>query len=540
MMMKGLTSLPEKWKNAAGCLAAFLIPFCSIMIIRILMMNGGEISIDGFYHAGMGKLGPGVFTAKQFPWTDLAIWKTTFADKELLYHFILWLIFRFQEMLGFSTGVPFHFAASVFLALVCGAWVYALKAYKVPFSLMCAGGLLLPFSAPNWTYRLVMLRPHVLSLAFILFIIGFMARKMSFKWRCIVVGVTSFLYCWSYSNPHFIVLPVLFFSLFQFRNEGKKVLLLPLLSFVSVMLGLILHPQMPNTFKIWKLQSWDAMFAPMLASMQSARPSEMLPPGLIWLSTIVPLLLLGFYTLYLLIRRIERGGWKFVEPCVYALALLAFGFLGGTFLVMRSIEYGGPLTVLLFLILIWQAWRDGLPPLQGGGSVRRVMLPVLLVTILISVFSMVLAVVDGRKGVRYPPEKMAAWMKENLYKGEVVVNLDWSDFAQLFYASPDQYYLWGLDPVFAQYANPRKVKMLIYTRDPMRRPLHYAYIGKMFRSRYAVILYPRVPHASFLASAGWKLKKEFRRDDGRPEGWIFALDEREAIQLPHTQILMQK
>lgn len=540
MMMKWLASLPEKWRNVLGCLAAFLIPFCSIMVIRILMMNGGEISIDGFYHAGMGKLGPGVFAAKQFPWTDLAIWKTTFADKELLYHFLLWIIFRIQGMFGISTGVPFHFAASIFLALVCGAWVYALRAYKVPFSLMCAGGLLLPFSAPNWTYRLVMLRPHVLSLAFILFVIGFMARKMSFRWRCIIIGVVSFLYCWSYSNPHFIVIPVLFFALFQFRSEGRKVLLLPVFSFLSVMLGLILHPQMPNTFKIWKLQSWDALFSPMMASMQTAKPTEMLPPGLIWLSTIVPLLLLGLYTLYLLIRRIERGGWKFVDQNVYPLAFLAAGFLGGTFLAMRAIEYGGPLTVLLFLILIWQALRDGLPlPGQGGGQ-RRVVLLVLLVTVLISGFSMVLSVVDGRKGVRYPPEKMAAWMKTNLHKGEIIVNLDWSDFAQMFYAAPDQYYLWGLDPVFAQSVNPKKVKMLFYTRDPRRRPLNYAYIGRVFRSRYAVILYPRVPHAAFLASAGWKLKKEFRRDDGRPEGWIFALDEREAVTLPHTRIMPQK
>ena len=213
-MMKIFSSLSEKWRTAAGCAAAFLIPFCSIMLIRILMMDGGEISIDGFYHAGMGKLGPSVFAAKEFPWTDLAIWKTTFADKELLYHLLLWIIFRIQNLFGVSTGVPFHFAASVFLALVCGAWVYALRSYKVPFSLMCAGGLLLPFSAPNWTYRFVMLRPHVLSLALILFVIGYMARKVSFRQRCIVISLVSFLYCWSYSNPHFIVIPILFFALF--------------------------------------------------------------------------------------------------------------------------------------------------------------------------------------------------------------------------------------------------------------------------------------------------------------------------------------
>ena len=66
-------------------LLAFLLPFCSIMVIRILMTNSGEVGYDAMYHAGIAKLGPSAILAKEFPWLDSSVWKTAFADKEMLY-----------------------------------------------------------------------------------------------------------------------------------------------------------------------------------------------------------------------------------------------------------------------------------------------------------------------------------------------------------------------------------------------------------------------------------------------------------------------
>lgn len=65
---------------------AFLIPFVWLGALRIYVMKTGENSQDALYHAMMAKLGPKVYAAKEFPWTQMSVWKDRFADKELLYH----------------------------------------------------------------------------------------------------------------------------------------------------------------------------------------------------------------------------------------------------------------------------------------------------------------------------------------------------------------------------------------------------------------------------------------------------------------------
>ena len=526
----------ENRKDLLFCITAFLIPYCAVMAVRLIFVRGGENSIDGFYHAGMALLGPEVFLAKEFPWTGISVWHDTFADKELLYHALLWIFFRIQQFFGFAATPPFHFPAGCILAMACAAWVYAGRSFRIPWRILCAGGLLFPLVAPNWCFRLVMLRPHVLSVAFFLLICGILSRKMPLKWRYILVALLSFFYCWSYSNPHFIVIPVLFFAVFQLFRDGWRVIFLPFVSLASVLAGLVIHPQFPHSFRIWKLQSWDALISPMLAAYELSRPTEMMPPGLIWLSMITPVVILFFVALYFLIRRIEKGGWRNADPEVMALAALSFLFLVGTFVAMRSIEYAAPLTVLLFLTLFHQALRDGFPLPGRAGGERRVLLLLLLLSVMIGGGSAVMTAADGRKAIRRPVYAMGDWLRANLKPGETVVNLDWSDFPILFYSNPDQHYLWGMDPIFAYAVKPAETRLLSASRVIGRRPPHYGEIGKTFGARYGVILYPRIPHAAHLAQYGWKLKQEFVSESGHVEGWLFALDEREAMTLPHMLI----
>ena len=100
---------------------AFLIPFTWLGVLRVTTMTGGENSQDALYHAMMGKLGPGVYAAKQFPWTQMSVWKDHFADKELLYHAGLNVIFAVEKLFGAALNPPFHVAALIYsgLAILC-------------------------------------------------------------------------------------------------------------------------------------------------------------------------------------------------------------------------------------------------------------------------------------------------------------------------------------------------------------------------------------------------------------------------------------
>lgn len=513
---------------------AFVLPVSLAMTVRLCTSTEGEASYDAFYHAGMGKLGPGVFCAKTFPWQDSSIWKTAFADKELLYHTGIFLIFRLQELLGLPAEPPFHFAACFWLLLLSGAWVFAGVRLKLPPPLICIGSLLFAAIAPNWTYRMVMLRPHVVSIAFFLTEAGILTLER-FRTKLILTTVLSLVYSWTYSNPHFIVILPLVYACSAWRRETCRVFLLPLLSLGAVFCGLTLHPQFPNSFLIWKIQSWDALVSPMLHAGSLSLPTEMMPPGFVWQLTVIPLYLLAFFNLAALIRLVERAGWKVLPPLAYTLAFLSFAFTGGIFLAMRSIEYAAPLSVLVFLILFDRLLReDLLIPFRRSGP-RIPLLICALAAASIASFCILKVIHDSRKAVNRPVRGMAAWFEKHLAPDEAVVNVDWSDFTILFYSDSRHRYQWGLDPVFTKYCHPERAEMLEKARYVDRKPVSPYEVGRMFNCRYAVILYPRIQQASFLAANGWKLREEIRTGN-RTEGWIFALDEREAINLPHTRI----
>ncbi|MBO7089967.1 MAG: hypothetical protein J6W70_08685, partial [Lentisphaeria bacterium] len=106
---------------------AFLIPLLWLGALRVTVMPSAENSQDSLYHAMMAKLGPGVYAAKQFPWTQMSVWKDHFADKELLYHAGLNVIFAVERLFGAALAPPFHVAALFYsgLAILCcifAAW----------------------------------------------------------------------------------------------------------------------------------------------------------------------------------------------------------------------------------------------------------------------------------------------------------------------------------------------------------------------------------------------------------------------------------
>ena len=521
---------PEKkysLRDRLFLLGAFLLPFCAIMTVRIAMVRvAGEAGYDALYHAGIAKMGPGTILGGEFPWLESSVWKTAFADKEMLYHLALWLILRIQMLFGAAAEPPFFFASAVFLAFLCGSFVFAGVRFRVPPVLLFAGSLFFALISPTWTYRMSMLRPHIVSAACFLLACGLLTGG-SLKTRAIWVGVLSLLYSWSYSNPHFIVLPVLVFSLFSLRRDGAKVLLLPLISLCAVLLGLLTHPQFPNSFRIWKIQSWDALLSPLLADHLITKPTEMLPPPFIWCMYTLPLLLMAYLTVLYLIRLTERKGWKNVSPSLFALAFLAWGFTAGIFLAMRSVEYAAPLTVLLFLALLARAQEEGLlNPFRRAG-VKTQLGVLFLISVVLGGPFLYKTVLDGRRSVTPVPTGVAMWMRENLKPGESVINLDWSDFPVLFYTAPEFRYQWGMDPVFSLAVQPERTRLLNATRSYTVLPPSVSLVKRTFGCRYAVILFPRAQHAMYLSRNGWRYLYEIKSPDGkRTEGWIFDLDER--------------
>ena len=516
---------------------AFLIPFVWLGALRICVMKTGENSQDALYHAMMAKLGPGVYAAKEFPWTQMSVWKDHFADKELLYHAGLNVIFAIEKAFGAALNPPFHVAALFYSALAILGCVFAARRLGVRPLFLLLGAPLFSVIVPNYTFRLSVLRPHILSIAFLTFTTGLLA-KGSFRFRLAVVGVLSFCFAWSYSNPHFIVIIPLVFALSRLKSGGWRELWLPILSLGGVLLGLTLHPQFPNSFIIWKVQSWDALIAPMMAGVRLSKPSEMLSPRFGFNRTVAPLYLMAWCILMMFVRLVERKGlWK-IDPNIIAVTVLAGGFTAGIFVAVRTVEYAGPFVAIAFLLLLEHMAREGfhLPLSKFKWGIPGALA---VLSVALGIYSSYYFAKECPQVLVQPLPKMTAFLKEHVPEGRPVVNLDWSDFPALFYNDQDHLWQWGMDPMFSYSKDPRRTLLLTSTTPGLGGDPYPEDVYKAFGSKYAVLLWPRISQASYLYEHGWKIVQSYI-EAGEEEGWIFALDERLLYPQPGTFQKRQK
>jgi hypothetical protein len=80
----------------------------------------------------------------------------------------------------------------------------------------------------------------------------------------------------------------------------------------------------------------------------------------------------------------------------------------------------------------------------------------------------------------------AEWMANNLAEHELVLNLAWGDFPDLFYNAPRQDYVWGVSPNLSLWFAPERTVAL----DEMttgHRKIDFPWLAREFNARYAII-----------------------------------------------------
>jgi len=491
---------------------AFLLPVLWMAVMRIVTLTAGENSLDSFYHIRIAEQGPGTFLAREFPALQLSVWRDAFADKEWLYHFGLWILSGFRSLFGCAASAPFHFEAVVSICLLTGAFIFAARRFGVRARMLFAGCLLFPMLTFNELARLEMVRPHVLSLTLLLIAFGLMA-KGSLKARAWSLTGISFLYAWSYSSPHLIILPAVLFALLNWKEDSWRGVFLPIAAAAGVFLALVIHPQVPNSLFIWKIQSFDALTSPLTYGADTNRiPGELMSADGRDFVTSIPLYLIVFVNLMLIVRTLEFKGGAALSVPALASALFGLIFTAAFFWAKRSMEYAAPFSVLGFLALLDGAARNAVP-FPAPKDWKKAAWGLLAVSILIAGLSSWQFYTRLHGKEFRPLPGLERWLAAEFQPGYSLLNADWSDFPRLYYTAPQLRYAWGLDPAFSMAKDPRKTKLLT-----MAVPANRLYGETGFR--YAVLLYPRYTHARHLAACGWQLVKDIPG-----EAWVFRVPE---------------
>ncbi len=475
---------------------AFALPFVWIMLLRIFALGNTENSLDAFYHIRIAETG--AFLAKEFPALRLSVWCENFADKEFLFHGILWVLTRFREIC-----TPFHLEYCIFLILILGTFCWAARRMNLRARMIFSGSLFLLLLTVSETMRLTMLRPHLLSLALLFAAFGILA-KSSLKHRISGMLILSFVYTWSYSNPHFIAIPAMIFALLNWKWREW----LPAgAALLGVALGLLIHPQTPNTLLIWKIQSIDALAGPLSAAATDLNriPAELLPVDGRDFVTSIPLYIMAFLNLILIARIWEVQGRKALPVPVCAAVILGLFFTGAFFFVKRAMEYAAPFTVLGFIGLADAALRGEHP--VWNLNWKKAAWGIFAVSVLTAGLT---SWQFFERGPRFEERKeLRNYLKENFTSGTAVLNPDWSDFPQLYYEAPHLQWQWGLDPSFSMAKDPRTTTLITSTVKAGR-------LAAITGADYAVLLYPRHTFARHLQRCGWILLKDIPG-----EAWIF-------------------
>lgn len=505
--MRRIENLRFSHNSYAGVfmLLAFLLPFLWICVIRGVCMNGGESGNDAYYHAAMAQQGPSVFCAKSFPQLELSVWKENFANKELLYHTLLWGIFSLEKVFGSGMEPPFHLPALFYMALALGAFIFAMRSFGVQPMLMVPMTLLCVMSCSNILFRFMMLRPHVFSLAWMLLLCGIL-MKGSVRSKILWGYVIGALYTWSYSNPQFILLPAAAFAIARAREEKNKHILWVIVSVLGgILTALVVHPQFPNTLLIWKVQTLDAVLGPLLAIPGKTytslmAPMEMSNPGLSYVRDAAGLYILEYITLLTFFRLGAVKGFRNISSYVYAAVILSLLYVGGTFVVQRTMEYAAPFAALGSSFVFCTALKEKVF-LPGRENPVRFCLILTIICILLGSISTLLNI--SHKHLSTPPaEKIGKWMEKNLPEGTLVVNLNWGDFPAIYHANRKQRFFWGMDPVFSLALSPERTRRF----EEMLRDPRYLTPQRFYRitsTRYALVLSRREAFVRYMKSIGW-------------------------------------
>ncbi len=485
----------KKSSHTFKLVLAVILPFALLALFRFTTFIGAENAMDCYYHVRIAESGPGTFMAKEFPPLTLSVWNKGFSDKEPLYHILLYGLRATGKAFGISGGQPFHFSSLCFTFAFLAAFVGTAYYFKVKdiyiFSLM------LIFIAPYFSNRMLMLRPHVFSVALLLVATGIIAWSDRPR-RCWAVILAGFVYAWSYSNPHFILFPALAFAVFRFPDRKFAALIAPAAAVIGIAFGYLLNPQFPNTFINWKIQCIDVVIQNIRGQLPIKSGFELLRPSLLWtLKNCLPLWLLTYVNLLLYSHLFRKKGFKELSPAVSALPVVAVFFVGCILLSKRAMEYAVPFTVLSSGLLFSEALRSGVLGLSG--NYRKVRTAAFAVLVLLAIYAVTLAPYR-----RYTPlPRFADWMKKStIPAGTLIANVVWTDFPILYYNLPQYRYLAGLDPMFAYASNPEEICALERFCKG-KRWLFPDELKAITKADYAFISYQHLPLAKHLQKKGY-------------------------------------
>jgi hypothetical protein len=397
---------------------------------------------DSFYYFGLANLFKerGLFNA-EFPWIYYSPIREL--SVSLWYGFgVLMIPFSYLGIAGIKVAGVILTAAALF------AFYFVLQRLQIKAPLFWT--FFLFFAAPNVVYRFLMIRPQLISAALVILFFYFLITNKFWPVLLTALGIA-----WFHTNlfwlPILILAIVVFWQFVLERKINPKILLGVIAGAAA---GLFLRPNPLGAVKLVYIQVFKQIFerqaVPLLVGGEHL---PLLPITLLrnfWGVTLVWLAALIMFFIFW--KLIKKSSPRYLQTGLLSSASLSILFFALTMLLARraydlwvpfSLIFSGSLFTVASL-----CWRS--QSRQAFYDAAKILLLLLLI---FNAFYSIYRTEMSLKAA-YQPERMkkvAEWLKDNSQIGDIVFNLRWPRFSELFYWNQKNYYVGGLDPIF-QYA----------------------------------------------------------------------------------------
>lgn len=437
-----------------------------VLIFGILLI----IAVSVFFHWQLGDIIPDAdsfyhikhsliyrsegLTQTAFPWTQYSVINKFSADIWYGLHILTIPLTYFSDLVnGIKLG---GFVITIFSLFLIFLALLRLK-IKWPFFWLAVFAL----ASPDLIYRLTMLRPHPLSLGIAALLFAYLVTEKTSK-TYLVLFISSIFLSWIHLSLAW--LPILIIGVIKAARLIQK---LPveygkiLAIFSGLILGWLLRPNSIGAAKIAYVQIAQ-LFLEKSLPLRFGR--ELTP--FVWenfVDQLIPisiLILIAVCFFVWILRR--RGNWALptnLRTIVWSSLALWVSFFYLTFSTARrsneifiafAVIFIGTLFshyINISKIIRHYAFTSGLPLLVAIFAVAALIYMPIKTVYRFNTYT----------DFAFSPKlfkESSQWLKANSKPGEIVFNLHWDRFGQLFFHNNQNYYNNGMDPIFQYSYNP--------------------------------------------------------------------------------------
>jgi len=266
---------------------------------------------DSYLHLALARDFVARALAGQLDWARFSTLAQSYGDKELLFHLLL---------VPFAHSTDAELGGKLALAGLCFSLAWSL--WWLGAQALGARGWVVPllvFGSGSFVLRAIRLRPELLALLLLLWVVWALAQR-----RPWLAGVLACAFTLSHTAFHSLLgLAVAFFAWVRFRDRRWEWQLLAAV-FAGVASGVLLHPQFPRNLSVFWTQNVE------LFRMRAALPTaqEFGAHSIVDIAALDGLFWLGLVLVFLSRTRAVPGSENVQRMAAFcAIAALAFGAL---------------------------------------------------------------------------------------------------------------------------------------------------------------------------------------------------------------------